>query len=124
MPHLPSGEMRHLLYQCCKGLFSVGAGGYESLACLVVLELLEVVDEHVGELVGFGVPFLGIGVSVAGIQDFGVYTGELGGNGEVEDGDNLGGGLRIAPSRIASMIPRVSRIEIRLPEPFQPVFTR
>ena len=71
----------------------MGAGGYESLACLVVLELLEVVDEHLGELVGFGVPFLGIGVSVAGIQDFGVYTGELGGNGEVEDGDNLGGSL-------------------------------
>ena len=28
------------------------------------------------------------------------------------------------PSRMASMIPRVSRMEIRFPVPFQPVFTR
>ena len=28
------------------------------------------------------------------------------------------------PSRIASMIPRVSRIEILFPEPFHPVLTR
>ena len=30
----------------------------------------------------------------------------------------------MAPSRIASMMPRVSLMEIRLPVPFQPVFTR
>ena len=60
----------------------MGAGGYESLACLVVLELLEVVDEHVGELVGLGVPFLRICVGVAGIEDLGIYAGELGGNSE------------------------------------------
>ena len=34
------------------------------------------------------------------------------------------GALRISPLRIASMIPRVSLIEIRLPVPFHPVLTR
>ena len=32
--------------------------------------------------------------------------------------------LSIEPSRMASMMPLVSLIEIRLPVPFQPVFTR
>ena len=34
------------------------------------------------------------------------------------------GAFLIAPFRIASMIPRVSLMEIRLPVPFHPVFTR
>ena len=34
------------------------------------------------------------------------------------------GALSMSPLRMASMMPRVSRIEIRLPVPFQPVFTR
>ena len=34
------------------------------------------------------------------------------------------GAFRIEPSRMASMMPRVSRMEMRLPVPFQPVLTR
>src|SRR5699024_1206991 len=34
------------------------------------------------------------------------------------------GASRIAPLKIASMIPRVSLMEIRFPVPFHPVFTR
>ena len=34
------------------------------------------------------------------------------------------GAFRIAPLRMASMMPRVSLMEMRLPVPFQPVLTR
>lgn len=72
-------------------LFGVRTCSYECLACLMSFELLEVVDEHFSELVSLGVPFLSVGVSVAGIEDLGVYAGEFGGDGEVEDGELLGG---------------------------------
>ena len=39
-------------------------------------------------------------------------------------GSFLVGALLISPFRMASMMPRVSLMEIRLPEPFQPVLTR
>ena len=74
-------------------LFGVRTCSYECLACLMSFELLEVVDEHFSELVGLGVPFLSVGVSVAGIEDLGIYAGEFGGDGEVEDGELLGGSL-------------------------------
>ena len=99
-------------------------GSYESLTGRIVFEFLEVVDEHFSKLGGFNSPFFSVGVSVAGIEDLGIYAGKFGGNGEVKDRSFLVGAVRIEPSRIASMIPRVSLIEIRLPVPFQPVFTR
>ena len=34
------------------------------------------------------------------------------------------GAFKISPLKIASMIPRVSLMEIRLPVPFHPVFTK
>ena len=105
-------------------LSELGTGCYESFTGFVVLKLLEVVDEHFGKLGSLICPDSGIGVGVAGIENLGIYAGELGGNSEVEDRITLVGAFRIAPSRIASMMPRVSRMEIRLPEPFQPVLTR
>ena len=47
-----------------------------------------------GELVGFGVPFLSVCVGIARIEDFGIYAGELGGHYEVEDGYLFGGSLQ------------------------------
>lgn len=69
----------------------MGSCGYESFAERMVLELLEVVDEHFGELVGFLGPFSGICVSVARIEDLRINAREFGRDGEVEDGELLGG---------------------------------
>ena len=102
----------------------LGTCGNECFAGSVVLILLEVLDETLCEVFCLGCPFFGICVSVAGIEDLGIYAGEIGRDLEVEDGEFLCRGLRMAPSRIASMMPRVSLIEIRLPVPFQPVLTR
>lgn len=63
----------------------LGTSSYESLTCFVVLKLLEVIDEHFSELVSLGVPFFGVSVGVAGIENVGVYAGKFGGNCEVED---------------------------------------
>ena len=63
----------------------------EGLAGFVVLELLEVVDEHFSKFGCLNSPFFGVGVGVAGIKDLGIYAGELGGNCEVEDRNLLGG---------------------------------
>ena len=57
----------------------------------MAFELLEVVDEHFSEFVSLLGPFCGIGVGVARIKDLGINTGEFGRNGEVEDGELLGG---------------------------------
>ncbi len=77
----------------CRGS-ELGACGYKSLSCFIVFKLLEVVDEHFGELGGFSIPFFNVGVSVARVKNFGIYAGEFGGYGEVEDGELLGGGLQ------------------------------
>jgi hypothetical protein len=73
------------------GGLELGTSSYESLTCFVVLELLEVVDEHFSELGSLGVPFSCVSVSVARIEDGGIYTGQSGRNCEVEYGDLLGG---------------------------------
>lgn len=67
-------------------------GSYESLTGRIVFEFLEVVDEHFSKLGGFNSPFFSVGVSVAGIEDLGIYAGKFGGNGEVKDRKLLGGG--------------------------------
>ena len=72
-------------------LLNNGTGSYESLACLIAFKLLEVVDEHLGELVGLNGPLLGVSVGIAGIEDLGIYAGKLGRNLEAEDGELLGG---------------------------------
>lgn len=57
----------------------------------MVLKFLEVLDEHLGEFASFLVPHLRVGVSVAGIKNLGVHSGELGRDDEVEVGENLCG---------------------------------
>ena len=69
----------------CMGL-ELGTGGYECLAGCVVLVLLEVVDEAFCEVLGLDGPFFCVGIGVAGVEDFGINAGKLGGNLEVEDG--------------------------------------
>ena len=71
--------------------FRAGVG--EALAGLVGLEFLEVVDKHLGEFLGLLVPFSGVSVSVAGIENRAVYTGELSWDNEVEEGEHLSGSL-------------------------------
>ena len=81
---------------------------------LVTLVLLEVLDEAASQILGLLLPLGSVGVGIAGIQDAGVNTVQ----------NFLVGTLLISPFRIASMIPRVSLMEMRLPVPFQPVLTR
>ena len=66
------------------------AGCYESLACFVAFVLLEVLDEAGGQILGLLLPLGGIGVSVARVEDVGVDTFELCGDGEVEVRNLLG----------------------------------
>ena len=58
-----------------------------------------------------------LGVNLTGKVGVKVSTGEKGSRGYLKAD-------LIAPPKIASMIPRVSLIEMRLPVPFQPVLTR
>ena len=46
------------------------------------------------------------------------------GTSKLKNGIFLVGAVKIAPLRIASIIPRVSLMEIRFPVPFHPVLTR
>ncbi len=75
----------------CESESELGTCGYKSFTGCVVFKLLEVVDEHFGKFGSFFFPNLGVGVSVAGIEDFGIYAGKFGRNFEVEDGELLGG---------------------------------
>ncbi len=99
-------------------------GLYKCLTLVVGRELREVLDETACEVGSLGIPLGRIGVGVAGIEDGGIYAGSSVGTLKSNTGICLVGALSIEPSRMASMMPRVSLIEIRLPVPFQPVFTR
>lgn len=71
----------------------VGTCQRELLASLVGLELLEVVDKHLGEFLSLVVPFFGVGISVAGVEDAGVDAGQLSGDYEIEVGEHFCGSL-------------------------------
>ena len=88
-------------------LLSLRACGDERLAGLVAFVLDEVLDEAGSEILCLDVPISRISVGVARVEDFGGNASQLGGD-----------------LKIASMMPRVSLMEIRLPVPFQPVLTR
>ncbi len=66
-----------------------GTGCYEGFTSFVAFKFLEVVDEALSEVLCFDVPVFDVGVSVAGIEDFGIYAGELGGHFEVEQRNSL-----------------------------------
>ena len=100
------------------------AGRDQSLAVLVAFVLCEVLDEAASQILCLLLPLGSVSIGVAGIQDSGIHAGQLGGNLEVEVGDLLGGSLVDGTAQDASMMPRVSLMEMRLPVPFQPVFTR
>ena len=70
----------------------MGASSHESLAGLVAFKLLEVVDEHLGELVSLFGPLCGVSVGVAGVEDVVVNAGKSGRNLKVEDSHLLGRG--------------------------------
>ena len=71
----------------------LGTSDDEGLASFVVGELLEVLDEASGEVLGLGFPFASAAVGVARIEDLGIDTGESGGNFEIEVRNLLGGSL-------------------------------
>ena len=102
----------------------LGASLNQSLAFFVAGVLGKVLDETSSQILSLGLPLGSVGIGIAGIQDVGVNAGQLGGNSQVEVGDGLVSAFRMEPSRMASMMPRVSLMEIRLPVPFQPVLTR
>ena len=115
-------DLMALCKRCCQ--LTAGGRGDQSLAVLVALVLCEVLDEAASQILGLLFPLSGICVGVAGVEDGGVNTGQSGGDLEIEVGIFLVGASLIAPLRIASMMPRVSLMEMRLPVPFQPVLTR
>ena len=99
------------------------ASGDQSLASFVAFVLGEVLDESGGEVLRLLIPFGGIGVGVARIEDLGTPFSSVG-TSKPKYGIFLVGAFRMSPFRIASMMPRVSLMEMRLPVPFQPVLTR
>ena len=56
----PISGASHFAISLCVETLQLRAGGYESLACLVVLVLVEVVDEASGETLCLLVPYCGI----------------------------------------------------------------
>ena len=56
----PFSEAAHFARSLCVETLQLRAGSYESLACLVVLVLVEVVDEASGEILCLLVPYCGI----------------------------------------------------------------
>ena len=77
--------------KCWDQSLQLGAGRDQSLAVLVTLVLLEVLDEAASQILGLLLPLGSVGVGIAGIQDAGVNTVQDGGNLEVEVGNLLGG---------------------------------
>ena len=73
--------MRLELRTCC----------HESLASLVASIFGEVLDEAASQVFGLLFPLAGTVVGVAGVKDFGSYTGKFCGHGEVEQRNLLGG---------------------------------
>ena len=111
-------------------ILEFGAGGDEGLSSLIAGELLEVLHEAPGEILGLNLPLLRSSVGVAGIEDVSVHLIEFGGDGKVEVRD--GCGLSLVHAAVEDAVDDgagildggVSLMEIRLPVPFQPVFTR
>ena len=66
--------------KCWDQSLQLGAGRDQSLAMLVTLVLLEVLDEAASQILGLLLPLGSIGVGIAGIQDAGVNTVQDGGN--------------------------------------------
>ena len=86
----------------------LGTCGNECFAGSVVLILLEVLDETLCEVFCLGCPFFGICVGVAGIEDlWDLRRGSSVGISKSKMGSFFVGALRMAPSRIASMMPRI-----------------
>ena len=73
--------------KCWDQSLQLGAGRDKSLAVLVTLVLLEVLDEAASQILGLLLPLGSVSVGIAGIQDAGVNTVQDGGNLEVEVGD-------------------------------------
>ena len=90
----PSGcqPLRYFV-SCQFQRLELGTGGHESLACLVALILLEVLDEAGSQILGLLIPLGCVSVGVAGIQDVGVHALKLCGHHEVEVGNHLCGSL-------------------------------
>ena len=65
-------------------LLQLRTGGHESLSGLVAFVLLEVLDEASGKILCLLLPFSGILVGVAGVENACVNSLEFGGNLEVE----------------------------------------
>ena len=96
----PLSHMFNLFYSALE----LRTSSNQLLASFVASELLEVLDEAASQVFCFLFPLASAVVSVARIEDLRIYARQFGRNYEVEA--------------------RVSRMEIRLPVPFQPVLTR
>ena len=76
-----------------KASLELRTGGYECLTGSVALKLSEVLDEAGGEVLSLLFPLASAVVSVARVEDSGVYAGEFRGHYEVEVRNGLRGGL-------------------------------
>ncbi len=119
-----------LLYKLLKSLISavlflfLRTSGNQSFTGSISFVFSKVLDESVSQIFCFCFPFGSISVCVTWVQDSWINAWQFCRNFEVEVWNCLCRCILIAPFRIASMIPRVSLMEIRLPVPFHPVFNR
>ena len=104
-------------YVLCLGL---RARCDKCLAGIVALILCKVLDETICEILGSLGPLLAVRIGISRIQNGRIHTRQFGRNFKVEE-RNL---LRRCLQNIAVQDGIVSLIEILLPLPFQPVFTR
>ena len=109
--------------KCWDQSLQLGAGRNQSLAVLVALVLLEVLDEAASQILGLLLPLGSVGVGIAGIQDAGVNTVQDGGNLEVEVGDLLGG--HVVDIAVQDSVDDATGVldGDALAVPFQPVLT-
>ena len=106
-------------------ILALGPADYQSLAGFVALVLGEVLNEAGSQILSLCSPIRKRRRRYRGDPGSSESTpGSSVGTSKSKCGIFLVGAFRMAPSRIASMMPRVSLMEIRLPVPFQPVLTR
>ncbi len=84
----------------------------------------EVLNKSLCQIFCFCFPLRSICVSITRIKDCRIYARKLCRYFKLKYGIVFVGAFLMSPFKIASMIPRVSLMEIRFPVPFHPVFTR
>ncbi len=100
------------------------SGANQRFACRGIRILLEVLNEQFRQRGGFFLPLFRRRVGVTRVENVGIHARSSVGIARSNSGRRKVSALSREPFRMASIIARVSLMEIRLPVPFQPVLTR